>query len=422
MNLINLRGIRNLVVFVVSAFALAILSLSIPPAWSQEEYKIGAVLPLTGRFALIGQPQKNALKMIEEEINGHGGINGRRLKLIILDTKGNVEGAITAVNKLIDKNGLVAIIGPSRTSTTQAVVDIVAKKKIPLITLAEGVEIDASKRWQKWVFQTAPTYSLRIQAGLESMKSQKISQFVFSGSAPIINPLKPLVSRVAGDLVLKMVGDLSYELKAESQPIISQLQQKASGKAVLFFDPSLPLRAPQFMSDVRKWGQTAPNQRPSSFYFLDGGLNPMLYKLNMAPRLHKKLNARLVVPTFLYPDFLHYAQNKRNESILSFAERYNTKYSIRVSAYPFYARDALKLIEQVLQAIGSENPKRIRDQIAKRETFDGLVGRYDFSRDNHSGLCPNVFRAEAQKDDGCDPGLYPCRSNCETTCCKEDGC
>ncbi len=113
MNLITLCGIRNLIVFGVSAFALAILSLSVPPAWSQEEYKIGAVLPLTGRFAFIGQPQKKALKILQEKINGRGGVNGRRLKLVILDTKGSRDGAITAVKKLLYQERVAAIIGPS---------------------------------------------------------------------------------------------------------------------------------------------------------------------------------------------------------------------------------------------------------------------------------------------------------------------
>ncbi len=273
-----------------------------------------------------------------------------------------------------------------------------------------------------WIFQTAPSYDLRIKAALMSMKSQKISQFVFSGLAPNTHRLKPLVAKVAKEIGLEMLRDLSYSPKDKSNLIISRLQKDASGKAVLFFDPFLPRRDPQFMPLVRQWGKTAFNQIPSSFYFLDAGLNPMLYKLNMSPRLNKKLNARLVVPTFLYPDLLPCNQAERKNGILRFAQLYKTKYDERVSVYPFYARDALKLIEQVLKTVRSKNSQRIRDQIAQTKAFDGLVGRYDFSRDNHSGLSPVVFRAEAQKDDGCDPGLYPCHTDCENNCCKEDGC
>lgn len=148
----------------------------------------------------------------------------------------------------------------------------------------------------------------------------------------------------------------------------------------------------------------------------------MLYNLNMTPRLIRSINARLVIPTFLYPDLLPSTQDEQKNSILSFAQLYKTKYDERISVYPFYARDALKLIEQVLQTAKSKNPQGIRDQIARTTMFDGLVGKYDFSRDNHSGLAPVVFRAEAQKDDGCDPGLYPCYTDCENNCCAEDGC
>jgi branched-chain amino acid transport system substrate-binding protein len=422
MNHINRCSTRNLIVFVVSAFALVILTISNPPAWSQEEYKVGAVLPLTGPAAFMGEAQQKALDMLVEKINHSGGVNQMPLKLITLDTKGKPASAFEAVNQLISRYGVVAIIGPSLTSTTHAVVGTVAKKKIPLVTLAEGVEIHGSDHQWMWIFQTAPGHALRIKAALMSMKSQDISQFIFSGFTPSVIHLKPLVEKVSKELGLYMVSSPSYGREANPARIISQLKQAASGKAVLFFDPFLPSRHPKFMSAFREWGQTAPNQTPSSFYFLGAGLNPMLYKLNMSPRLTISNHARLVVPTFLYPDLLPCTQENRKNGILNFAQLYKAKSDARVSVYPFYARDALKLIEQVLQIVKSKNPQLIRDQIAQTKAFDGLVGRYDFSHDNHSGLSPVVFRAEQQKDDGCDPGLYPCHTDCENDCCAADGC
>jgi branched-chain amino acid transport system substrate-binding protein len=421
MNHINWCATRNLIALIVSAFTFVTLGASISPAFSQEEYKIGVVLPLTCPAAFIGNAQKKVLKMLAEKINRSDGVNGVPLRLIIQDTKMSPDGAISAVDHLY-RERVVAIIGPSLASTTQAVVATVANKKIPLITLAEGVEIHGLNSQWMWIFQTAPSYALRIKAALMSMKSQRISQFIFICLAPRMKRLKPLVSRVAAELDLNMVEDLSYGPKADSTMIIWQLQQKAIGKEILFFDPFLPSRHPKFMYSVRQWGQTTPNQTPSSFYFLDGGLNPMLYKLNMTPRLIRSINARLVIPTFLYPDLLPSTQDEQKNSIISFAQLYKTKYDERISVYPFYAHDALKLIVQVLQTVKSKNPQRIRDQIAQTKMFDGLVGKYDFSRDNHSGLPPVVFRAEAQKADGCDPGLYPCYTDCENNCCAEDGC
>ena len=421
MNHINQCITRNLIVFVVSTFAFVTLSASISPAWSKEEYKVGVVLPLTGPTEFIGDAQEKALKMLVETINKNGGVNGIPLKLIIQDTKMSPNCAIATVSGLVQEH-VVAIIGPSLSSTIQAVVATGVNNKIPVVTLAEDIEIHGENSQWMWIFQTAPSYALRIKAALMRMKSQKISQFLFSGNELSMRRLKPLVSKVAEELDLNMVEDLSYGLKVDSKMIISKLQQKASGKAVLFFDPSLPSRHPDFMYSVRQWGKKAPHQKPSSFYFLGGGLNPMLYTLNMTPRLTKGINARLVIPKFLYPDLLPSTQEKQKNSIISFAELYKEKYNERISVYPFYARDAFKLIVQVLQTVKSKNPQQIRDQIAQTKMFDGLVGKYDFSRDNHNGLSPVVFRAKAQKDDGCDPGLYPCYTDCENNCCAEDGC
>ena len=101
---------QNLIILVVSYFIT--LSVPISSAWSQEEYKIGAALPLTGPAAFIGEAQQNVLKMLVEKINESGGVNRGSLKLIIQDTKMSLDGAISAVNHLY-RERVVAIIGPS---------------------------------------------------------------------------------------------------------------------------------------------------------------------------------------------------------------------------------------------------------------------------------------------------------------------
>jgi len=411
--------IRPITFSLAAVFAFLILSLK--PTCSQAEYKIGTVLPLSGPWAFIGQPQKKVLLMLLKEINEHGGVNGRSLQLIIHDTQGKPPIAASAVNRMIRNDKVAAIIGPTLSSTTKSVMPIAAENRTPIITLTQNIEINSSNPSGQWIFQTAPSYSLRIQAALLSMQREDISRFVFCGPAFYTNRLNSLFSNLPSNLKTGMSREIvSYSTDDSSDNIIRLLRQKASEKAVLFFDP---FRDQKFISRVRQWGNISPGPRvPNAIYFLDGGLNPRLYRLDLSPRFVYQMNARLILPTFLYPGGLPESQSARRQKIMSFAERYKADTGKRLSVYQFYAHDALKLVEHVLSSVGSGNRKQIRDQIEETRRFIGLVGTYDFSSRNHNGLSSEVFMSKEVQDDGCDEDLDPCETACDTECCEEDGC
>jgi len=70
-----------------------------------------------------------------------GGINGHPLQVIVEDTVGDEAKAVNAVKKLIYRDNVLAIIGPSRSGTTMAVIPIVQKAKVPLISCAAAESI-----------------------------------------------------------------------------------------------------------------------------------------------------------------------------------------------------------------------------------------------------------------------------------------
>jgi branched-chain amino acid transport system substrate-binding protein len=72
-------------------------------------YKIGAILPLTGNLAILGEPEKNGMSLAEEIINQQGGINGRPIKIIFEDSKGQPKEAVSIANKFINIDGIKII-------------------------------------------------------------------------------------------------------------------------------------------------------------------------------------------------------------------------------------------------------------------------------------------------------------------------
>lgn len=121
------RGIISLVVLI--AFVGGILLFVGCEKNEPEEYKIGAILPLTGRAAAIGEMERDALLLAVEEINKGEGTKGRKIKLITEDSKGTAKDGVSAGMKLMDIDGVKFII-TSLTSISSALQPETQKRKV----------------------------------------------------------------------------------------------------------------------------------------------------------------------------------------------------------------------------------------------------------------------------------------------------
>lgn len=72
---------------------------------------VGAVLPLTGSSATIGEDQKRGIDLAVADINARGGVLGKPLNVVVEDSTGQANSALDAVKKLITVNKASAVIG-----------------------------------------------------------------------------------------------------------------------------------------------------------------------------------------------------------------------------------------------------------------------------------------------------------------------
>ena len=98
-----------------------------------ETIKVGASFALTGDVASFGKAAKNGLILAVKEYNAKGGVLGRQIELFVEDNKGDELEAANAFRKLIDKEEIVAFIGSDISSTTEAIAQIAAEEKIPMM-------------------------------------------------------------------------------------------------------------------------------------------------------------------------------------------------------------------------------------------------------------------------------------------------
>ena len=102
-----------------------------------ENITIGALLPLTGSVASIGEASRVALEVSAEDINGYysGLGSGKNVKLIVRDTKSNPETALEQLKEL-DKMGLKIVVGPQGSTEAAAVLDYANQHGIVLLSTA----------------------------------------------------------------------------------------------------------------------------------------------------------------------------------------------------------------------------------------------------------------------------------------------
>lgn len=94
---------------------------------------IGIALAQTSDKALLGQDGINGVKIAEKYFNDKGGINGTPIKLIIQDTGGDENGAINAIQTLINKDKVVGIVGPTLSQQAFSASPIAERAKVPII-------------------------------------------------------------------------------------------------------------------------------------------------------------------------------------------------------------------------------------------------------------------------------------------------
>jgi branched-chain amino acid transport system substrate-binding protein len=99
-----------------------------------QDIKLGWVGPLTGPAVDTGVNMKNGSMLALEEINASGGVLGKKIVLIMEDDAGVPAQAVNAVQKLVDKDKVIGVVGALNSSSTLASMEVTQRAKIPQIT------------------------------------------------------------------------------------------------------------------------------------------------------------------------------------------------------------------------------------------------------------------------------------------------
>lgn len=122
---------------------------------NSDVIKIGVIAPLTGDVAQYGVAVKEGVQLKVDEINAAGGINGKKIELVIADSKGDVQESVNIFKKMVSQDKVNLVIGEVISSTSLAVAELAQSAKVPVIT-ATGTNLDITKG-KDFVFRTTFT-------------------------------------------------------------------------------------------------------------------------------------------------------------------------------------------------------------------------------------------------------------------------
>jgi branched-chain amino acid transport system substrate-binding protein len=144
------------------AVLFAVLVALAGPAAAQT-LKIGAPQPMTGADAPFGDKFKKAYTLAVEEINAKGGVNGKKLDLVIEDHQAKNALAATVAEKLINQDQVLVMTGGRASGQAVEIASVCQRLKTPYLVDHPSADLITSKGFE-WIFRNNPTGSIYPQA------------------------------------------------------------------------------------------------------------------------------------------------------------------------------------------------------------------------------------------------------------------
>jgi branched-chain amino acid transport system substrate-binding protein len=160
-----------LAILVVIIAAIAIYFTQKPK--EPETIKIGAILPLTGNLAFMGEFERNGMLLAADEINNSGGINGKRIEIVFGDSKGQPKEAVSIANKFINIDKIKIII-TSMTSVSLAIAPLAHEKRVILAAFCMDPTIHQRSKYVIRLYESMGQEAEAILSYFANLQKEKI--------------------------------------------------------------------------------------------------------------------------------------------------------------------------------------------------------------------------------------------------------
>ena len=333
----------------------------------QPTLKFGLAMPLTGGQALYGNDQVKAAQWAVDEINKKGGINGKKLEMVLLDTQADPQVGIQAVNRLVSVEK-VPVFVTAWSGVVKAVAPIANDNKV--VELSVGAASPDIAKLGDYVYTTFPLADVDIKAvanySVKDMGKKRAAVLFINNETgiPAAAVYRDTVTKAGGQIV----ASESYDQKATdfTGPL---LKIRAANPEIVHLQ-GLVSESPQVIAQARQLGINVPITSYSGIY---------------NPKLIEQLGAAAegVIATSLAPGAGDLP------AVKEYVDRWQKEVGRPPNGLPYtqYLYDAPVMIAAVFSSMDKKGlpmtGENFRKEMLAMKTFDlPLTGKLQMSEDH----------------------------------------
>ncbi len=353
------------------ALALVVVFAISTAAMAAEPIRIGGLFDLTGKAQNIGVASRDVAQMAVDQINKKGGINGRKIQLIIADTESEPSQAVVKFKRLVDRDNVVAVIGPTTTGAAMACMSAIEDAKIPVVATVGG---DAPvKPARPLVFKTPQKTSTAVMVLFNYLRQHKLNDVALLVAGDKFgqegeNVLKEMASKYG----IRIVAQESFAPTDSNMTVQLSKVAAAKPKAIVVWTIG-PAGA-----------IIAKNAKQA-------GINIPLFQCHGQPDANYLKLAGAAANGTMMPATKLMAANQLPKSdpqkpvVLSFIKEFKARKLGEIGTHSGYAWDAVQIVALGIKKAGTD-PAKLRNAIEGTKGYVGVSGVYNMTKVDHCGL------------------------------------
>jgi len=355
-----------------------------PKAPAASAIKVGAIFAVTGPAANLGGPEEKTAKMFVDKVNGAGGINGRKIELIVKDSGSKPENAISMAKQLMDEDKVLAIVGPSTSGETMAIKNICQEGKMILISCAAAEDI--VNPVASYVFKTPQKDSDAVKLIYKTMKEKGISKVgVIASNDGFGTAGRAQLEKLAAEHGISVALSEAYDKQATD---LTDVLTKVKGQEVqAVINWSIVPAQSLVAKNMKQIGLDVPLFQSHGFgnikYVQAGGeaANGTIFPCG-----------RLLIAEVLPND------HPQKALLMEYKKGYEGKYLEDASTFGGHAYDALLVLTEAIKKAGSVDREKVREAMENLKGIVGTGGVFNFSPGDHNGLALDAFEMLTVKE------------------------
>jgi branched-chain amino acid transport system substrate-binding protein len=329
-----------------------------------ERVRLGAFMALTGDTAQYGISALNGLRMAVEEANASGGVGGRRVELIIQDTRSDASETEVVVRRLAQESRVHALVGEVVSSRSLAAARVAQAEGVPMLTpSATSPEVTAVG---DYVFRSCYTDTFQGAAlahfaigNLSALRAALLVDRDQRYSVELARLIREEFERQGG----KVVAEQDYHDGAADFSV--QLAEVGTTQPDVIFIPGYYLEAGLLARQARDVGIDVP------LVGGDGWDSPRLYEIGGQA---------------LSGDFFstHFSAEDTDPQVQRFVADYRRLFTTTPDSFAATAYDAARIMLAAVARASTLERRAIRDALAATRDFPGVTGTVTFNAERNA--------------------------------------